>query len=147
MHASISGRERTSLVSQLPHRLAEAWNRHDVEAVFDDFDDDADFVAITGERWRGYDEIVARHAALHESAFAHSELQIDDVLLRLVSIDSAYVIADWTLRGCANAAGEPPRPDAVRSGTLMLVVARQGSSWRVFSAQVTGRTDAAGPAR
>ena len=145
MHAYVTGRERSSLVSQLPHRFAVAWNRHDMEAAFDDFDDDADFIGITGERWRGYDEIVAKHAALHATVFANSELEIDDVFLRLVSVDSAYVIADFTLRPAERT--EEAQPAAVRSGSLTLVVARQGSSWRVFSAQVTGRTDAAGPAR
>jgi uncharacterized protein (TIGR02246 family) len=146
MHAYVTSRERPSLVSQLPHRFALAWNRHDAEAAFDDFDDDADFVDGSGAHWRGYDEIVARYAALHRTVFAHSELEIGEVLLRLVSVDSAYVIADFTLREYPHDRGETTAPLAERSGTMTFVVARQGSSWRVFAAQVTGRTDAAGPA-
>jgi uncharacterized protein (TIGR02246 family) len=123
---------RTALVSQLPHRFAWAWNVHDMEAAFADFDDDAEFVDAHGVRWFGFEEIVAHHEALHATDFARTELTIDEVRLRLITVDSAYVKADWTLRGHA---------DGPCRGTLLFVVARQGSSWRVFAAQSTERRD------
>lgn len=141
MHAYVSrsGHDRMALVSQLPHRFAWAWNQHDMDAAFADFDDDADFVNVHGVRLHGFEEIVAAHEALHRTIFAHSELTIDDVRLRLITIDSAYVHADWTMRGHATGPGASPDWEDVRHGTLIFVVARQGSSWRVFAAQNTGR--------
>ena len=121
---------RTALISQLPHRFAWAWNAHDMEAAFADFDENADFVSADGARWFGFDEIVAKHEALHETVFANSELTIDDVRLRLITVDSAYLQADWTMRGQSAGASH---------GTLLFVLARQGSSWRVFAAQNTER--------
>jgi uncharacterized protein (TIGR02246 family) len=123
---------RTALISQLPHRFAWAWNVHDMEAAFADFDDAADFVGADGARRFGFDEIVSHHEKLHETIYAHAELTIDEVRLRLVTVDSAYLQADWTLRG---------HTEGSSRGTLIFVVARQGSSWRVFAAQSTERRD------
>ena len=130
---------RTALISQLPHRFAWAWNAHDMEAAFADFDDDADFVNVNGVRWFGFEEIVSQHQALHETIFANSELMIDDVRLRLITVDSAYLLAGWTLRGLCCSEEKRQGPLASLSGILMLVIARQGSSWRAFSAQMTSR--------
>lgn len=124
---------RTALISQLPHRFAWAWNAHDMEAAFADFDDDAEFVDARGVRSFGFAEIVSAHDALHETVYAKSEMTIDDVRLRLITADSAYLQADWTMHG--HTAG------AAAHGTLLFVVARQGSSWRVFAAQNTERRD------
>jgi uncharacterized protein (TIGR02246 family) len=133
VHAYVSrvGQDRTALVSQLPHRFAWAWNRHDMDAAFADFEDDAVFVDVRGT-WHSYEEIVNEHAALHRTVFANSTLAIDDVRLRLITIDSAYVHAEWTLTDAGSDA------ELVRRGTLIFVVARQGSAWRVFAAQSTG---------
>jgi len=136
-YVSRSGVERNTLVSHLPHRFAEAWNRHDMDAAFADFHDDAEFVDVDGERYSGWEEITAKHAELHETIFAHCALTIDEIRIRLITVDSAYVHADWTMRGLTDGPGAVQ--NEVLHGTLIFVVARQGTTWRVFAAQNTER--------
>ena len=116
-----------AMLHQIPLRFARAWNRHDVAAIFAEFDANADYVDVDGTQMHGHSVIVQRHAALHETAYAKSMLRIDHVDLRRTTVDSALVRGDWTMK----------TNDGVRRGTLLFVVARRGDAWRVVSAQNT----------
>lgn len=119
-------------------RAAEAfeagWNAHDLAAASAFFDEDADFVNVVGQWWRGRDEIVARLRECHVDRFRDSTLRIPSVSIRFLRFDVAVVHLTWTLAGDRgpDGAGLP-----LRRGIITLTTSHRKGRWRCDAAQNT----------
>jgi uncharacterized protein (TIGR02246 family) len=127
------------------NRFAEAWNRHDMEAFGALFTEDAAFVNVTGQLWKGRKEIQRRHAYTHgvlpreavpEAApanygiFKSSIYQFDRIDVRMVRPNLAIAHGAWTMRGDARTA-EP------RHGMMTFTIIRDGDNWLYEAVQNT----------
>lgn len=127
------------------YRFAETWNRHDLAAFGALFAVDADFVNVTGQLWRGREEIQRRHAFTHGAIpreavpealsvnygiFKSSTYQFDRIDVRLVAPDLAIAHGAWTMRGDARTA-EP------RRGMMTFTLTRDGDNWLYQAVQNT----------
>ncbi len=67
--------------AELAKRFEAAWNDHDMRSFESLFHDDATFVNRIGQYWRGRDEIVHQHAALHRSIYKDTKIsnRVQDV--------------------------------------------------------------------
>lgn len=127
------------------NRFAEAWNRHDMEAFGALFAEDADFVNVTGQLWKGRKEIQRRHAYTHgalpqeavpEAAstsygiFKSSTYQFDRIDVRMARPNLAIAHGAWTMRGDTRTAES-------RRGMMTFTIARDGDNWLYEAVQNT----------
>jgi uncharacterized protein (TIGR02246 family) len=112
----------------------DGWNRHDLAAGLAFFTEDADFVNVVGQWWRGRGEIGERLGACHAERFRDSTLQITSVSIRFLRFDVAVVHLTWTLAGDR---GPDGRGLPLRRGILTLTTSRHKARWSFDAAQNT----------
>lgn len=110
----------------------DGWNRHDLEACFSSFAEDADFVNVVGKWWRGRHEIVRDLQALHQDRFRDSTVSATSVSIRFLRSDVAVVHAGWEMRGDR---GPDGRGVPLRKGILTLMMSRPKGRWIVDAVQ------------
>ena len=118
----------------IPSQFADAWNRHDMNALAQLFLEDARFVNVVGMFWKSRAEIEMAHAATHKSIFANSRLTILDVEVQPVVTHCTSVHARWRLEGQLGMDG---KPDAPRHGILLFILREIDDTWKIAVAQNT----------
>jgi len=126
-----------------PERITEqfevAWNSHDMTAFGTLFHPDATFVNRFATYWRGIDEIVAGHRAIHDTIYRDSTLRVDPADVDRVGQDVA-ILHFWTR--LTSGAAHPAGPHS--ADTLILAVATQhGDDWRIQAAENVTLSDPA----
>ena len=119
------------------NRFADAWNRHDMDAFGALFAQDADFVNVTGQLWKGRKEIQRRHAYTHGAIpreavpealsanygiFKSSTYRFDRIDVRLLAPNLAVAHGAWTMQGDA-------RTTEPRRGMMTFTLARDSDHW------------------
>jgi len=116
-------------------KFAAAWNHRDPDALAALFDDDAEFVNVTGLWWHTRDEIRSAHAYGLTRIFKDSRLRATDVRVKRLSEEIAVVHARMTLTG-QTSVGEITAPRS-RSNVMSFVVHQTPVGWRCASAHNT----------
>lgn len=119
----------------IAHRFVQAWNDRDPDALAELFEEDAEFVNVTGLWWHDRAAIREAHAYGLTRIFSESTLQLSDVRVKSLSDTVAVVHARMRLTGQT-----PPEGVAkVRPRrTIFSFVVRLGpAGWRCASAQNT----------
>ena len=119
----------------IPVVFTEAWNRRDPDALAALFDEDAEFVNVTGLWWHDREAIRRAHAYGLERIFNRSTLRLGTVRVKHLSEDIAVVHARMTLEGQTPAAGVAA--PGVRRNVFSFVVHRTEAGWRCASAHNT----------
>jgi uncharacterized protein (TIGR02246 family) len=104
-------------------------NRGDTKAFAALFEEDADFVVITGKYLKGRDEILTYHARLFTDDFQGSHLDVTSVAIRFLRTDVA--VARVATKRTANGGKE------MRTSFPMFVLTKQGESWLIAAVQNT----------
>jgi uncharacterized protein (TIGR02246 family) len=116
-------------------RFIDAWNGHDMHALGDLFADDADFIDVFGNWFKGrtaFEQVLAQR---HRSVFAESRFTRKDVAVRQVSPGLAIVHAVIELAGATSPGGQPLAPAL---GVMGYVMEREGpEGWRILAFQNT----------
>jgi uncharacterized protein (TIGR02246 family) len=116
----------------IPALFARAWNDHDPDAFASLFDEDADFVNVTGLCWQNRESIRRAHA---DRVFNQSTLATGATKVKLLSPEVAVVHAHMTLSGDGPAGvGASAGP---RATIVSFVVHRAGGRWLCASAHNT----------
>lgn len=118
----------------VPAAFARAWNNRDARALAALFDEDAEFVDVSGLVWRDRESIRKAHAKGLEGLVEESILSIDETRVKLLSPDIAVVHARLTVTG-----------NAPRTMVASFVVHRAGERWlctAAHSTEVTARVAA-----
>lgn len=115
--------------------FVEAWIRRDADKLASLFDEDADFVNVTGLWWHDREAIRKAHAYGFEHIFSASTLHLLRVKVKSLTADIAVVHAKVRLDGQTAAPGvvQP----ATRNAILSFVVHRVADRWSCASAQNT----------
>ena len=108
---------------QLPSLFADAWNARNPDALAALFDEDAEFVNVTGLWWHDRESIRKAHAYGLERIFNESTLAVGETRVKPLRSDVAIVHARMMLSGHAN--------------IFSFVVHRTGNRWLCASAQNT----------
>jgi uncharacterized protein (TIGR02246 family) len=133
-HVRREARAREDIAALLAKQAAD-WNRGDLAAFCDAYEEDAVFVAESGLT-RGRAAVLERYKARYPDAAAMGTLSFEVVEVRVVwgpeitplgdatpgAIHGASVVAKWTL---ARADG------STRSGHTLLALRRSGGAWRI----------------
>ena len=119
----------------IPLLFARSWNSRDPDALASLFDEDAEFVNVTGLWWHDRTAIRKAHAYGLERIFNASTLRVTGTRVKALGADAAVVHARMTL------VGQTPIGDVRRPGTrttiFSFVARRTGDSWSCASAQNT----------
>lgn len=115
--------------------FVEAWTRRDAGKLASLFDEDAEFVNVTGLWWHDREAIRQAHAYGFEHIFDASTLHLMRVKVKPLTDDIAVVHAKVRLDGQTAAPGvvQP----ATRNTILSFVVHRVAGRWSCASAQNT----------
>ena len=120
---------------EVPSRFVEAWNSRNPDALASLFDEDAEFVNVTGLWWHDRAAIRKAHADGLERIFSESTLAIDDTRIKALSDDLAVVHARMTLFGQTSIS--TITAPASRRTIFSFVVHRVRDRWQCASAQNT----------
>lgn len=119
----------------IPRAFVDAWNRRDADKIADLFDEDAEFVNVTGLWWHDREAIRRAHAYGLTRIFDRSILRLGVVRVKSLREDVSVVTARMTLTGQTPVAGidQPGR----RMNIFTFVVHRTDSGWRCAAAHNT----------
>jgi uncharacterized protein (TIGR02246 family) len=120
---------------QIPSLFAAAWNERDPDSLASLFEDDAEFVNVTGLWWHDRASIRKAHAYGLERIFNASTLSIDETRVKQLSQDVAVVYARMTLSG-QTPVGKIKQPGS-RRNVFSFVARRVGEQWLCASAHNT----------
>ncbi len=127
----------TSRPEDIGARFAAAWNDHDMRAFAELFHPDASFVNRFATHWRGREEIIEGHRAIHEGVYSDSVITVDPPEVSQLS-DGLAVLHLWSRVRTGPA--HPRGAHAIDS--LMLVVAEcRAGDWRIRAAENVTLTD------
>jgi uncharacterized protein (TIGR02246 family) len=119
----------------IAQRFVEAWNRRDAAAIAGLFDEDAEFVNVTGLWWHNRRDIEKAHDYGLRTIFQHSSLSLIRSKVKFLSDDIAVVHAKMKLSGQTPVAGVSQ--PGVRRTLFSFVVHRKQEAWCCASAQNT----------
>jgi uncharacterized protein (TIGR02246 family) len=114
-------------------RFQDAWNRRFGQL----FHADATFVNRFATYWRGVDEIVTGHAAIHASIYSDSTIMVDAPDIDPIS-DDAAILHFWSRLSVGEA--HPAGPHQIDTLILAVVTQRDGA-WRIQALENVTRTD------
>jgi uncharacterized protein (TIGR02246 family) len=130
-HPSSGGNDPVDVVDL----FVRAWNGHDMKALGDLFADDADFIDVFGNWFKGRAAFEPALAQRHRSVFENSRFTRKDVAVRRVSPGLAIVHAVIELAGATSPGGQPL---AAALGVMSYVMEREGpDGWRILAFQNT----------
>jgi uncharacterized protein (TIGR02246 family) len=124
---------------EIPILFARAWNNRDPDALAALFDEDAEFVHVTGLCWHDRASIRKAHAHSLATIVSNSTLSTGETKVKLLSPGVAVVHARMTLSS-DDAAGTT----AGRTTIVSFVVHRIGDRWLCASAHNTDVMDEGG---
>ncbi len=118
-----------------PGRFARAWNDRDPDALAALFDEDAEFVNVTGVCWHDRESIRKAHADGLERVFSKSTVTTEATKVQQLSPDIAVVHARMTLTGQAPGGGVTQA--GPHTTIVSFVVHRIGERWLCASVHHT----------
>jgi uncharacterized protein (TIGR02246 family) len=121
------------IAREILSRLERAWNDADAETWADQFMEDADFVTVRGDYFRGRADIAGGHHAIFSTIYKGSQNQIE--LLRTRTIGEAAIVAHARARLSVPAGQMAGEHQAVMSLTLV----PSDGGWRIVSFHNTFR--------
>jgi uncharacterized protein (TIGR02246 family) len=121
-------RTATTEIETIAAKLAEAWNRHDAQALAVVFAEDADFTNVFGMVAKGRAAIEALHAPLFKTIFKDSQITVTETRVRLIRPDVASVDVKWQMTGARDPHGNP-WPN--REGLLNWITTEHSSGWLI----------------
>jgi uncharacterized protein (TIGR02246 family) len=109
-----------------------AWNSHDMKALGELFREDSEFINVVGMHWRGRADIVAAHAAFHETMFKDTRLKTDAIALRPLGTDVAIAVVTYTQDGFTTPSGQVMPKTQTK---LSYVFAKTAGEWKIAHGQ------------
>ena len=119
----------------IPQRFIEAWNQRDAKQLAALFDEEAEFVNVTGLWWHRREAIEQAHDYGLRTIFNQSTLSIIQTKVRYLAENVAVVHAKMKLTG-QTPTTEVSSP-GVRRTIFTFVVHREGEQWSCAAAQNT----------
>src|SRR5690349_16311521 len=126
-------------IQRLASQFERAWNTHDMTLLGSMVTDDVDFVNVIGLQWKGRQQVVDAHAALHRDRFKNSVWANERVTVQFVRADVALARVEWNTRGDLQGDANNLQPGPPRRGIFLWVVLNQAGSWRIRAVQNTER--------
>ncbi len=121
--------EDQEAVSALAPQWAEAWNRGDAKAIGDMYTDDADYIEMTGQAFKGRAAIETAFADMMATMFEGTKISIEMTATRFIKPDLVVGDSNWEITGLPEMEGEAPPSN----GTSTIVAVKQDGQWLITS--------------
>jgi uncharacterized protein (TIGR02246 family) len=89
---ALSAEDQTT-ARRLVDAFADAWNRHDMQAMHELDTDDVEWVNVVGQHWRGKDTVRRGHTAIHKGMEAKTRMSVESTSLHPLTPDVVVVVA------------------------------------------------------
>ncbi|HLY39858.1 MAG TPA: SgcJ/EcaC family oxidoreductase [Terracidiphilus sp.] len=89
---ALSAEDETA-VRGLVNGFADAWNRHDMNAMHDLDTDDVEWVNVVGHHWRGKETVRRGHTAIHKGMEAKTSMSVESTSLHPIAPNVTVVVA------------------------------------------------------
>lgn len=119
----------------IPAVFAEAWNNRDAQKLASLFDEDAEFINVTGLWWHKRQDIEKAHAYGLKTIFDHSTLKVVRTKVKYLAAQIAVVQAKMRLSG-QTPVGGVAQP-GLRRNIFTFVVHKINNDWSCAAAQNT----------
>lgn len=120
--------------SDISTHFRDCWNTKDAEKLASVFDDDAEFVNVTGLWWHKRSDIEKAHDYGFRVIFPNSSLTIVETRIKQISDSAAVVHAKMKLTGQSQKSNEKPE---VRRTIFTFIMHKQKAGWTCASAHNT----------
>ena len=129
-------------VEAVARSYVSAWNAHDMNAMRATLASDAEWVNVVGMHWRGRDQIVFAHAAMHAGMFRNNRLNLKAISSRQLAPGVAVLLLEFV----QDAYQVPSGPLQQRAlDRLTLIVLRRPEGWRIVHGHNTIVDERAAP--
>lgn len=113
-------------IDRLATQWADAWNSQDIKAIAGLYTFDADYIAFTGEAFKGREAIEQTFAELSSGIFKGTKITIEMTGIHFIKPDLAVGDSSWALTDLPETEGETPT-----TGTSTVVVTKQDDQWLI----------------
>jgi uncharacterized protein (TIGR02246 family) len=115
-------------------QFANTWNRHDMKEMHELDSEDAQWINVAGNIWRGKPTVFKGHGVIHRTIYAKTPMRIEEVEVRPIAPNVAVVVAQmWFGRGLIPPSVEVPE---VRTRGSFIMAKRDGA-WKIVHFQNT----------
>lgn len=114
--------------------FANAWNIHDAKQLAAVFAEDADFVNVAGQRWKGRTELEQGHANAFTSHLKNTRVSFPDTQIKFLKSDLAIYHSTWKMNGLTSPDGTSLPP---KHGILTAIAQQQNNQWQIVAVHNT----------
>lgn len=115
-------------IKDVASKYEKAWNEHDMDAMFDLFTEDSDWVNIVGMHWVGRADSKKAHQIFHATMFKDTPLKIDEIIIRKITNDTAVAVLTISMGDFATPAGDMIKNSKDR---MSLFLVKQKGRWLI----------------
>jgi uncharacterized protein (TIGR02246 family) len=127
--AGLAAAQTSSGARALTDAFVQGWNAHDARAFGRLYADDAEWIAVGGERHRGHVAVEGALAKEHASWARTTTLRATDVVVREIDSENAIVMFRWEVTRAEEGGARPLR------GNTLLVAAHREGRWIIVVGQ------------
>ena len=115
-------------IKDVAFKFEKAWNEHNMDAMFDLFTEDAEWVNIVGMYWVGRANVKKAHQDFHATMFKNTPLKIDEITVRKITSDTAVAVLNLSMGDFTTPSGETIKNSKDR---LSLILVKQKNRWLI----------------
>lgn len=114
--------------------FADAWNIHDAKQLATVFAENADFVNVAGQWWKGRAELEQGHAKAFANHLKNTRMNFPDTQIKFLKPDVAIYHSTWEMNGLISPDGSilPPK-----QGILTAIAQQQNGQWQIVAVHNT----------
>ena len=115
-------------IKDVAFKFEKTWNDHNMDAMFDLFIEDAEWVNIVGMYWVGRADVKKAHQDFHATMFKNTPLKIDEITVRKITSDTAVAVLNLSMGDFTTPSGETIKNSKDR---LSLILVKQKGRWLI----------------
>ena len=114
--------------------FADAWNIHDASQLARVFAEDADFVNVAGQWWKGRSELEQGHANAFANHLKNTHMSFPTTTIKFLKPDLAIYHSNWEMSGITSPDGTRLPP---KHGILTAITQQQEGIWQIIAVHNT----------
>ncbi len=121
-------------IKAIMQSFADAWNVYDAKQIAELFTEDADFVNVAGQWWKGRTELGQGHANAFSNHLKNTYMRFPDTTVKFLKPDLVICPSTWEMSGLT-------RPDGIslptKHGVLTAIAQQQHGQWQLVAVHNT----------
>jgi uncharacterized protein (TIGR02246 family) len=114
--------------------FADAWNIHDAQQLARVFAEDADFVNVAGQWWKGKSELEQGHANAFTNHLKNTHISFPSTVVKFLRPDVAIYHSTWEMSGITSPDGSAL---PLKHGILTAIAQQQNGVWLIIAVHNT----------